>query len=38
MRAVRVRAIVFTALPIEYRTHYLAIVDYVFDSLIAFLG
>ena len=38
MRAVRVRSFVFTALPYHYRTHYLAIIDYVFDSLVTLFG
>jgi hypothetical protein len=38
MRAVRISAVVFTPLPIHYRTHYLAIEDNVFNSFIAVLG
>ena len=38
MRFVRICSGVFTALPIKYRTHYLAVIDYVFDAFIAILG
>ena len=38
MRPVGISAVIFSALPTQYRTHNLSIVDYVFDSLIALLG
>ena len=38
MRAVRIRAAILSALPVENRTHNFAIVDYVFDALITLLG
>jgi hypothetical protein len=38
VRLVRVRASVFSALPIQGTAHNLAIENYVFDSLIASLG
>lgn len=38
MRLVRVSASVFSALPIQRRTHNLAVKNNVFDSLIASLG
>jgi len=38
MRLVRVGAFIFSALPIQRRTHNLAVKNNVFDSLIASLG
>ena len=38
VRAVRVSTSVFSALPIHYWAHNLAVVDNVFNSLIASLG
>jgi hypothetical protein len=32
-----ISAVIFTPLPIHYRTHNLAIIDYVFDSLVTLL-
>jgi len=38
MRAVRICAFVFAALPTQYRTHNFAVVNNVFNPLIAALG
>jgi len=38
VRAVRVSAFVFPALPSQYRTHNLAIVNNIFNALISALG
>ena len=38
MRTVRISAPIFSALPIENRTHNLAIINNVFDALIAAFG
>jgi len=38
MRAVRISAFVFAALPSQYRTHNLAVVDNVFNALVSALG
>jgi len=38
VRAVRISAFVFAAFPSQYRTHNLAVVDNVFNTLISALG
>ncbi len=38
MRAVRIAALIFSTLPAQYRAHNLAVIDNVFNALIALLG
>lgn len=38
MRAVRINAFIFSALPVKNRTHYFAVINNIFDSFIASLS
>ena len=38
MRAMRIAALIFSTLPAEYGAHNLAVIDNIFDALIALLG